>query len=265
MKTHVTISRMSTPSSALGRVRIVLVRPRHPGNIGAAARAMLTMGLSEMVLVEPEIPLVGRAREQAAAQAAHADSVLDQMREVESVDEAIAGCGWVVGASARPRHLGDEPLTPWEMAEQALAVPEDRPSAVLFGPERTGLTNDELKKCHAVVRIPSNPECSSLNLAQAVQLLGWELRRAALPEVPKLAKKTNRPKYAPPRAEEIEMFYEHLERVLLRTGFLDPHNPRMLMRRLRVMFGRTRPDHNELNILRGILKTVEKPKKRKPL
>lgn len=226
---------------------------------------MLTMGLTELVLVEPEIPLVGRAREQAWAQAAHADSVLERMRVVATLDEALVGSGWVVGASARPRHLGDEPLTPWDMAELALDLPEDRPGALMFGPERTGLTNDELKRCHAVVRIPSNPDCSSLNLAQAVQVLGWELRRAALPEVPKLATKHQRPKYAPPRAEEIEMFYEHLEKVLLKTGFLDPHNPRMLMRRLRVMFGRTRPDHNELNILRGILKTVEKPKQRKPL
>lgn len=254
---------MSIVTPALARIRIVLVRPRHPGNIGAAARAMLTMGLSDLVLVQPETRLSGPAREQAWAQAAHATTVLESMRVVDALESATEGCGWVVGASARPRHLGDEPLTPWDMAQQALAVPEQTPTALLFGPERTGLTNDELNLCHAVVRIPSNPGYSSLNLAQAVQVLGWELRRAALSEVPKLAAKRDHPWYAPPRAEEVEQFYEHLQKVLLATGFLDPKNPRMLMRRLRVLFGRARPDRNEINILRGILKTVEKPKRRK--
>lgn len=254
---------MSTLSPALERVRIVLVRPRHPGNIGAAARAMLTMGLSDLVLVQPEARLEGASREQAWAQAAHAVPVLETMRVVDALPQATAGCGWVVGTSARPRHLGDEPLTPWDMAQQALAVPAETPTALLFGPERTGLTNDELNHCHAVVRIPSNPGYSSLNLAQAVQVLGWELRRAALPEVPKLSNKRDHAWYAPPRAEEVEQFYEHLQKVLLATGFLDPKNPRKLMRRLRVLFGRARPDRNELNILRGILTSVEKPKRRK--
>lgn len=254
-------------SELLENTRIVLVRPRHPSNIGAAARAMLTMGLSRLTLVSPETVFTGRAgeraKEQMYAQAAHATPVLDQLRIVATLDDATAGCGWVVGASARPRHLGDEPLTPWDMAQQALALPNDRPPALLFGPERTGLTNEELNACHAVVRIPADARYSSLNLAQAVQVLAYELRRAARPEVPQLAAKRDHPWYAPPRAEEIERFYEHLQRVLLATGFLDPRNPRMLMRRLRTFFNRARPDRNELNILRGILKTVEKPKKRK--
>lgn len=241
----------------------MLVRPQHPGNVGAAARAMRTMGLSQLVLVQPSDMSSARAREQARAQATHADSLLEQMRISDGLEDAVAGCGWVVGASARPRHLGDEPLSPWGMAQQALALPPEQPLALLFGPERTGLTNEELDRCHAIVRIPADPRHSSLNLAQAVQVLTYELRRAALPDGAKVARKQKHPWYAPPQAEDVEHFYKHLEQVLLATGFLDPRNPRALMRRLRTFFNRARPDRNELNILRGILKTVEKPKKRK--
>lgn len=251
------------PADFLSRVRIVLVRPQHPGNVGAAARAMMTMGITQLVLVQPSNMSSERAREQARAQATHATLALERMRIEETIEEAVAGCGWVVGASARPRHLGDEPLAPWSMAQQALALPVDQPLALLFGPERTGLTNEELDRCHRIVRIPADPASTSLNLAQAVQVLAYELRRAAFPEAPEVATKRRHPWYAPPRAEEVEHFYEHLERVLLATGFLNPKNPRQLMRRLRTFFNRARPDRNELNILRGILKTVEKPKRRK--
>ncbi len=252
-----------TTSDFLAGVRIVLLRPQHPGNVGAAARAMMTMGLTRLVLVQPPNMSSERAREQARAQATHAAPLLERMRISDTLEDAVAGCGWVVGASARPRHLGDEPLSPWAMAQQALALPPEQPLALLFGPERTGLTNEELDRCHAIVRIPADPRYSSLNLAQAVQVLAYELRRAALPEAPRVARKQDHPWYAPPQAEEVEHFYGHLEKVLLATGFLDPQNPRALMRRLRTFFNRARPDRNELNILRGILKTVEKPKRRK--
>ncbi|MES0874385.1 RNA methyltransferase [Sinimarinibacterium thermocellulolyticum] len=243
----------------LANIRIVLVSTQHPGNIGASARAMLTMGLHHLVLVNPD----RYPHPQARATAAHATSVLDSVRVVGTLDEAVADCGWVVALSARPRHLGDEPLRPWQAATRAVALAAEAPVAFVFGCERTGLTNDEVDRCHATVLIPANPAYRSLNLAQAVQVIAYELRRTALPEPGEVASKKQHPWYAPPTADEMERFYAHLERVLLATGFLDPANPRMLMRRLRTFFNRAGPDRNELNILRGILTSVERPKRRR--
>ncbi|MGB1563314.1 MAG: RNA methyltransferase [Sinimarinibacterium flocculans] len=246
-------------ADTLSRIRIVLVSTQHPGNIGASARAMLTMGLRDLVLVNPDrFP-----HPQARATAAHAAEVLDGARVVGSLDEAVADCGWVVALSARVRHLGDEPLRPWQAAERAVAVAGEAPVAFVFGCERTGLTNEEVDLCHATTLIPANPDYSSLNLSQAVQVVAYELRRAAAPEQAAVSPKKQHPWYAPPTAEEMERFYEHLERCLLSTGFLDPANPRMLMRRLRTYFNRSAPDRNELNILRGILTSVEQPKRRR--
>lgn len=245
----------------LSRVRIVLVATQHPGNIGSAARAMLTMGLHDLVLVAPQrFP-----HPQAEAMASGASGVLASARVVATLAEAIADCGLVIGTSARPRHLGDQPLPPWEAADAliAQAVASAAPVALVFGCERTGLTNEELEQCHRLTLVPANPQYSSLNLAAAVQLYGYELRKTAIDERPS-APKSIHPWYQPPTGEQLEHFYEHLERVLLRTGFLDPKNPRLLMRRLRQLFSRARPDLNELNILRGILTTVEKPKLRTP-
>lgn len=245
----------------LSRIRIVLVTPRHPGNVGAVARAMKTMGLRDLVLVAPERAL----DERAVAQAAHAEDVLRSARIVATLAEATADCVWVLATSARPRHLGDEPLTPWAAAKAAIQRAAHGAVAIVFGSERVGLTNEELEACRAITRIPVSRDYTSLNLAAAVQILCYELRRAAHDEVAPVTKKRGHPNYAPPSAAEIERFYEHLERVLLATGFLDPRNPGLLMRRLRQLFNRAGPDRNELAILRGILKTVEKPKKRKPV
>lgn len=242
----------------LMQVRVVLSNTQHPGNIGSAARAMLTMGLGDLVLVAPQ----RYPHPQARAQASGATAVLDGVRVVDTLEEAIADCVWVVGASARPRHLGDEPLTPWDFAARAVEISQQDRVALVFGCERTGLTNAELDRCHRVVRIASNPEYSSLNLSQAVQVLGYELRKVAVPEVPLVSPKRDHEAYALPVAADMEMFYEHLERVLLSTGFLDPTNPRILMRRLRQFYNRATPDRNELQLLRGILTTVETPKKR---
>lgn len=245
----------------MAHLRVVLVSTQHPGNIGSTARAMLTMGLRDLVLVNPErFP-----HPQARATAAHALPVLESARVVGSLDEAVADCAWVVGLSARARHLGDEPMPPWQAAQRAIerAGLSSR-VAFVFGCERTGLLNEEIERCHATVRIPANPGYSSLNLAQAVQVVAYELRRAAVPEVPSVAVKKQMPEFEPATAEEFERFYAHLERVLLQTGFLDPRNPGLLMRRLRTLFGRAAPDHNEMNILRGILTSVEKPKQRTP-
>lgn len=250
---------MISPSDPLARIRIVLVSTQHPGNIGASARAMLTMGLTDLVLVKPDrFP-----HPQARATATHALDVLDRARVVSSLDEAIADCGWVVALSARPRTLGDEPLRPWQAAERAVSVAVEAPVAFVFGCERTGLLNEEVERCHATTLIPANPDFSSLNLAQAVQIVAYELRRAACPEQVDVSAKKQHPWYAPPPAEDMERFYEHLERILLSTGFLDPANPRVLMRRLRTYFNRSSPDRNELNILRGILTSFERPKNRR--
>lgn len=245
---------------ALSGVRIVLSATQHPGNIGATARAMLTMGLGDLVLVAPE----RYPHPQARAQSAGAMAVLDAARVVDTLDQAVGDCAWVVAASARPRHLGDEPLTPWAFAQAALERAPAGRIALVFGCERTGLTNAELDRCQARTLIPANPEYSSLNLAQAVQLYAYELRKQACPQVPIVAAKKDLPAHAPPSAQEMERYYEHLERVLLGNGFLDPKNPRALMRRLRQLYNRAGLDRNELNILRGILTAVEKPKVRKP-
>jgi TrmH family RNA methyltransferase len=247
------------PTASTG-IRIVLVATQHPGNIGSAARAMRTMGFHELVLVAPErFP-----HPQARALASNALPVVEQARVVPTLAEAIADCGWVVATSARPRHLGDEPLTPWAFAETAQRRCTQAKVALVFGPERTGLSNEDLERCNAVVMVPTDPTYPSLNLAQAVQLLTWELRKAGLDEVPKVSSKQGHPFYDPPTAEEMAHFYAHLERVLLQTGFLDPRNPKLLMRRLRQFYHRAQPDRNELNILRGVLTTVEKPKRRTP-
>lgn len=242
---------------ALARIRIVLVATTHPGNIGAAARALLTMGLGRLVLVNPrEFP-----HEQATRRAAGAEAVLERAQVVSSLEEAVRDCAWVVASSARPRHLSDEPLLPTEAATRMVEATASGEVALVFGAERTGLTNEELDHCHAQTRVPANPGYSSLNLAAAVQLYAWELRKAAVSS-PKVSPKDGHPWYVPPSHEQFENFYAHLERVLLATGFLDPENPRLLMRRLRQLFNRARPDLNELNILRGILTSVEDPKTR---
>lgn len=243
----------------LANFRVVLSHTQHPGNIGSTARAMMNMGLRDLALVEPErFP-----HPQARAQASGALIVLDEARVTTTLEEAVADCSWVVGTSARARHLGDEPLTPEAFAEQAVQRAEHGKVALVFGYEQTGLTNEELDRCNAVVAIPSNPGYSSLNLSQAVQVLCYVLRRAAIAEVPRVSTKSEHPWYQPPTAEQVEQFYAHLEKVLLATGFLDPDNPRLLMRRLRTLFNRSQPDLNELNLLRGILTTVEKPKRRR--
>lgn len=229
-------------------VRIVLVNTSHPGNIGAAARAMKNMGLEELCLVEPqEFPSV-----EATARASGADDLLARAACVDSLEAALAGCGLVVGASARNRTLPVPTLDPRECAELVMQQPGRTRTAVLFGRERTGLTNEELDRCHYLVQIPTNPDYPSLNIAAAVQVIAYELRMAAGPALPR---QEHRHRFA--TAEEMELFYQHLEETLVGAGFLDAGNPRQLMRRLRRLFGRARPNCNELNILRGILTAVQ--------
>ena len=232
------------PSSS---IRFVLSRPTHPGNIGAAARAMKTMGFCELVVVNPACEIDGVAR----ARSSGALDVLANARIVSTLTDAIDGCGYVVGASSRRRRLAWPELDARECAAESVAASRSTPVAIVFGAERAGLTNEELDRCNALVCVPSNPEYSSLNLAMAVQIIAYELRLAQ-----GLDSKPPDPDSIPASAGDIELFYEHLERVLIDSGFLKPDNPRVLMRRLRRLFNRARLDVSELSIMRGILSSL---------
>ena len=232
-------------------IRIVLVGTSHPGNIGASARAMKTMGLAELVLVAPR----GFPSAEATARAAGADDILAGARVCERLDEAVRECGWVLGTSARSRRLQWPELDPGAAAARAVAEVSNAPVALVFGREKSGLKNEELDLCHALVRIPTAGNYTSLNLSAAVQVLSYELRNA-------LDARTGRGDPLPEVAQavtqaEMEGFYEHLDRVLVEIGYLDPSAPKLLRRRLRRMFNRTRPERSELNILRGILSAIQ--------
>lgn len=226
-------------------VRIVLVETSHPGNIGAVARAMKNMGLARLVLVAPrEFP-----SEAATARAAGADDVLDAARACGTLEEALAGCGFVVGASARLRSLPWPLMTARQAAAKLVAEAALGEVAVVFGSERVGLSNEQLARCHALLHIPTAPGFSSLNLAMAVQVVVYEILVASGAAGP-LPADRERPLAS---AQDMEHFYAHLERALVARGFLDPANPKHLMRRIRRLFARAEPDTNEINILRGIL------------
>ena len=238
-----------TSSPALANVRVVLSHTSHPGNIGAAARAMKTMGLADLRLVNPKhFP-----DPQAEAMASGALDVLERARVCASLDEALAGTVLAAAASARGRELRPEALDARAAAQRLAAEAAHAPVALVFGPEQAGLTSEELGRCQLLVRIPVSPEYPSLNLAAAVQVLAYELRMAALgaPEPPG-------PEFPPATLDELERFYEHLEQTLLATGFLDPEHPKRLMPRLRRLFSRARLEKEEVNILRGVLRSMSK-------
>ncbi|HHQ4651944.1 TPA: tRNA (cytosine(32)/uridine(32)-2'-O)-methyltransferase TrmJ [Aeromonas hydrophila] len=237
----------------LDQIRIVLVNTSHTGNMGSAARAMKTMGLSQMVLVDPQ----AQPDDNAYALAAGACDLLANARIVSTLDEAIADCGLVIGTSARSRTLSWPMLDPREAGEKLVTEGMQHPVALVFGRERTGLTNDELQKCHYHVAIPANPEYSSLNLAMAVQTLCYEVRMSWLQQE-QVGETDMAVDY--PSAEQLEGFYQHLEQTLLKTGFIADDHPGQVMSKLRRLFNRARPEAVELNILRGILTSVQKPR-----
>jgi TrmH family RNA methyltransferase len=238
-------------SAVTDRVRIVLVGTTHPGNVGATARAMKTMCLSRLWLAAPRCKIDADA----VARASGATGVLDDTQCVATLDAALGGCSLVFGTTARPRTLDWPALTPRAAAEKAAAaVAAGSNVAFVFGPERTGLSNDDLDRCQYRVTIPANPDYSSLNLAAAVQVLSYEIMLALNDPA---ATESEAMEAEPAGADDMERFYTHLEEVLAASGFLDPANPRHLMRRLRRLFNRARPDQNEINILRGILRALE--------
>lgn len=229
-------------------IRIVLVGTTHPGNIGAVARAMKNMGLDDLALVNPRY----FPHDDATARASGASDVLDTAKVYASLQEALEECVYVAGASARTRAIDWPIMGPRDCAERMMIERKNGQVAAVFGPEKTGLHNDDLDLCHTLLQIPTNPEFSSLNIAMAVQVLTYELRVASSEDIaPGFVSD------APPASgAEMELFYTHLEAVLEDIRFLDPDNPRLLMRRLRRLFIRARPDKNEANILRGILAAV---------
>ena len=229
-------------------VRIVMVHTTHPGNIGAAARAMKNMCLSELVLVNPrDFP-----NAEATSRASGADDLLAAARVVATLAEAVADCRMVIGASARLRSVSWPLVDPREAARIAAAEALNGPVAMVFGRESSGLSNDELDLCTHLVHIPSNPEYGSLNVAMAVQVISYELMLAggvALPEDREGSRVASN--------AEMEGFFEHLEQALDEIGFTDERRAEKLLRRLRRLFHRAGPDSEEVNILRGILSAAQ--------
>ncbi|ATC56893.1 tRNA (cytosine(32)/uridine(32)-2'-O)-methyltransferase TrmJ [Vibrio anguillarum] len=236
----------------LDNVKIILVGTSHSGNIGSAARAMKVMGLSKMILVSPQCEVDA----QAIALAAGASDIALNAEIVDTLEQAVADCGLVVGSSARSRTLEWPMLEPRECGEKLAQEGQQYPVALVFGREKTGLTNDELQKCHFHVCIPANPEYSSLNLAMAVQTLSYELRVAYLNNEKKGY--PAQPEEAYPLHHELEMFYQHLEKVMIQTQFISKEQPGQIMNKLRRLFSRSRPESQEINILRGVLTSIEK-------
>jgi tRNA/rRNA methyltransferase len=237
-----------TMNPALASIRIVLVATSHPGNIGAAARAMLTMGLDRLVLVNPR-----RFPDEAAqARAAGALRVLERARVVASLDEAIEGCALAIGLSARRREFAGRVLPMREAAVSALAHAGNGDVALVFGTEMSGLSNDELARCGIVATIPANPDYASLNLAAAVQVACYDLRVAAAG-----GEVWQAPRFAPATVDEIAALDAHAARTLCDMRFLNPRLPRRLLPRLRRLFARAGLEQQEVNILRGILARID--------
>ncbi len=242
------------PELLLSRIRVVLCRPSHPGNIGAAARAMKTMGLSRLYLVEPkQFP-----DPEADTRATGAVDLLQGAVVTNTLPEALAGSGFAVALSARQRDLGPVIGQPRETVARLLAEAEHGDVALVFGNETMGLSNEEIFNCQAAVTIPTNPDFSSLNLGSAVQVLCYECRMTAFAGKPPIASQ-GATAFATPAAshDEIEGLYAHLEAVMTDTGFFNPEQPGRLMPKLRRLFGRSRLERDEINILRGILASTQ--------
>lgn len=232
----------------LDRIRIVLANTSHPGNIGSAARAMKTMGLRELYLVAPAQFPSHKADEMSSG----AHDILQQAVVVETLEEAIADCTLVIGASARLRTIPWPFLTPRVMAEKVKLEAPNSHTAIVFGNEQSGLSNDDLWRCNLHMQIPANPDYSSLNLAAAVQVTAYELRMASLE-----GSTGEEWDYRMSTADEMERLFKHMEEVLVAIDFLKLEAPRRLMTRLRRFFFRARPDVMEMNIFRGMLTAVK--------
>jgi tRNA/rRNA methyltransferase len=232
----------------LKNIRIVLCSPVHPGNIGAVARAMKTMGLARLHLVAP----VRFPDQEAGWRASRATDVLERAGVFPTLDEALAGVALAVACTARPREIAVPLVSAREAAAELVSVARTQQVACVFGNETWGLTAAEVERCQLLATISANPSYSSLNLAAAVQVFAYEMRLAASAAVPQTVKQ-------PPRAsfEELEALYAHLEQAMVESGFFNPRHPKKLMPRLRRLFGRSKLEREEVNILRGVLKALQ--------
>jgi len=242
------------PEVLLSRIRVVLCRPSHPGNIGAVARAMKTMGLTKLYLVEPkQFP-----DPEASTRATGAVDVLESAKIVSSLPAALIGSVFAVALSARQRDIGPTLGAPRETVSRLLAEAGQGEVALVFGNETMGLSNEEILHCQAAVTIPTNPAFSSLNLGAAVQVLCYECRMAAFAQQPPMVEPGVTPfSSAVATNDEVEGLYGHLEQVMTETGFFNPAQPGRLLPKLRRLFGRARLEKDEINILRGILASTQ--------
>lgn len=239
-------------ASRLARLRIVLVGAQHPGNIGAAARAMKVMGLHDLALVAPE----RYPDPEASARASGADDVLENAGRFDTLEQAIGDCALAIGASARRRSTHWPLVDARTAATRAIELAANQRVALVFGRERSGLANAELDLCQLHLQVPTNPDYRSLNLAAAVQVIAYELRMAAGDRAQAV------PAHEPVSTADMEGLFGHWHEVLVASGFLDEQAPGVLMRRLRRLFNRAAPDRTELNILRGALRAVD-PRRRR--
>lgn len=242
-----------TDPACLANIRIVLCQTSHPGNIGATARAMKTMGLTDLHLVAP----ASFPDAHATVMATGAADLLQSAKVCATLEQALQGCALAIGLSARKRQLSHELLAAREAAQRAVSIAGNQKVALVFGTEMSGLSNAELDLCQLLAMIPANPEFSSLNLAAAVQVMCYEIRMASLDAGPHaLTARTN------PLAtsDELEGFYQHLEEVLIEIGYYNPAQPKKLMQRVRRIYARANLEKEEVNILRGVLKLTQSPR-----
>ena len=241
------------PSDIFNHIRIVLCQTSHPGNIGSTARAMKTMGLNRLYLVNPKHFPDSEAR----ALAVNAADLLDTAVVTASLDEAIADCHLVIAVSGKERSLSQEVMTVREAASRSSQMATAQQVALVFGNETNGLSTIEASKCHLLAAIPANPEYTSLNLAQAVQIMCYELRMAVTDGSLHYEEKP----VALATQDELERFYAHFKEVLILIGYLNPRAPKKLFERLRRLYARAHLEKEEVNLLRGILTLTKKPKK----
>lgn len=231
-------------------IRVVMVETTHPGNIGAAARAMKAMGYENLYLVKPKI----YPNAEATARAAGADDILTNAVVCDSLEEALQGCVTVIASSARPRAISSPVFTPREYASKLSEKTKLGPVALVFGRESSGLSNEELEHCNVILQIPTNPDFSSLNVASAIQILCYEFIQGSQCLQ---TEKTDKEKVQLATSDEMKYFYDHLQQSMIDVGFLNPEQPRKLMRRLKSLFNRAHLDENEVSILRGFLAAVQ--------
>ncbi len=242
-----------TDTPLFNRLRFVLVETSRPGNIGAAARAIKNMGFTELVLVNPRFADAAQ-QEEAVAFASGANDVLASVRIVGSIEEALTDCNYAAAVTARLREFSPPVISPRALATR-LNEETGLRGAVIFGNERFGLPNEIVEKCNVLINIPANPDYSSLNLAQAVQVLAYEARMAAIGDTPAAAGNIGFQGEAA-HTTQIDGMYAHLEQALVAIDFLDADNPKKLMPRLKRLFSRTQLETEEVNILRGIAKQI---------